>query len=272
MMLILKLFVFCITEMCIFIGTHVEQLFLRKELKMVEIIVLAVLALTTALSIDSVKDKSLDVMYEVEDSIFSVYGIKSRGTGWVALTKKGKKVIVTNAHVCGDDKFMYTTKNKKVYTLAVLATDPTHDICLIQAPMGADPLILADDVFANQKAYSVGFPLVDFMSSQNGLTKGYNSLSLEYRNISLKDCVGEKFKITELAYKDTKSGKDKKEKICIFTAEALVTTIVVDGGASGSPILNSSEEVVGMTMARVGNINWAYGVPLRNIKSFLNKH
>lgn len=232
------------------------------------IIILAIaLTMSTYLAVDAGKDEAQEMMYEVKGSIFSLYGEKSRGTGWAARTKKGKKVIVTNDHVCGKNKTMFTQKGAMSYNLAVIYKDPSHDICLLEAPKNAETLRLAEDVYKEEKAFSIGFPAIEWMSSQAGRIKGIETTRVDYEDTPLEDCVGVKFMITTIKRK----GKPDK-KICIFSAEALVTTIQIDGGASGSPILNSDEEVIGMTMARAGNINWAQGVPLNRIKNVLNKH
>lgn len=239
---------------------------------MLELIILAVLSITTAVGLDNVKDHSLDVMYDVSDSIYMVQNPTGRGTGWVTETKKGHKVIVTNVHVCDSDlPVMFTEKDGKRYILPIIAKDPTHDICLLKAPKNAVPLELADDVFENEVAYSVGFPAIEFMSSQRGLIKGYEQLKMVYP-LPPEKCKGQKKLRVEMLEVEQPDGTLKEEPICVFSAEGLVTTIQVDGGASGSPILNSDEKVVGMTMVRTGNINWAQGVPLKNLRAFLNKY
>ena len=239
---------------------------------MLEIVILAVLSITTIVGLDNVKDHSLDVMHSVSDSVYSVYNETGRGTGWVTTTKNGRKVMVTNVHVCESNiPLMFTEKNGKRYVLPIIAKDPTHDICLLQAPKNSVPLELGDDVFENETAYSVGFPAIDFMSSQRGLIKGYAQLKMQYP-LPPEQCKGMKKIHVEMLEVQHDDGTVKVEPICVFSAEGLVTTIQVDGGASGSPILNSNEKVIGMTMVRTGNINWAQGVPLKALKAFLNKY
>lgn len=238
---------------------------------MLELILIVVLGITGAVSIDNVKDKSLDVMNNVSESVYSIHNLQGRGTGWITTAKSGKKVMVTNVHVCDSDlPVMFTEKDGKQYILPILGKDPSHDICVLAAPKNSVPLELADEVLENETAYSVGFPTIDFMSSQKGLIKGYSRLKMHYDGLPLDQCKGKKFKI-ETHDVEQRDGSIKAEKLCMFSAEAVVTTIQIDGGASGSPILNEDEEVIGMTMVRSGNINWAQGVPLKNLKAFLNK-
>jgi Trypsin-like peptidase domain len=245
---------------------------MRKDNRMLELILLITLTFTTVAGIDSVRDKSLDVMNSVSDSVYPVYHAEGRGTAWATKTKSGKVVLVTNVHVCESPlPVMFSDRNGRKLILPIIAKDPTHDTCLLKAPRGAVPLTLADDVYENEVAYSVGYPLVEFLSSQKGLVKGYQDLRMRYP-LPPEKCKGlKKLKLETLEYDDDE-GKHHKEQVCVFSAEGLVTTIVVDGGASGSPILNEDEEVIGMTMLRAGNVNWAQGVPLKSLKAFLNKY
>jgi len=229
---------------------------------MLELIILAALSLSTYVALDNVKDKSADVMSDVSESVYQLYNDVGRGTGWIAETKSGKKVMVTNVHVCdGPTGVMWTDKNGLHTVMKVIAKDSKHDICILTAPAGSVPLKLADKVHAEETVYLVGFPLIEFMSSNKGLVKGYSHLELQY-DLPVSKCKGEKFKIYKV----------KNREICVFSGTVLVTTANTDAGGSGSPILNKYEEVVGMVMIVAGNIAWGQGVPLSALKEFLNKH
>jgi S1-C subfamily serine protease len=239
---------------------------------MLALLLIAALGLGSYVGIDSVKDHSEDVMVDVQDSIFGVANLQGRGTGWVTTAKSGRKVLVTNVHVCDSQiPVMFTQKGNHKYMLNVLGKDSKHDICILEAPKGAPALPLAANVVAEEQIYSVGFPLIEFMTSQSGRLKGYTKLSMPYE-LPLEKCTGaEKYSIQTLKVKQD-DGTVTEEKTCIFTARELVTTIPMDDGGSGSPILNADEEVVGMTMIRAGNLGWAGGVPLSDLKRVLSKY
>lgn len=238
---------------------------------MLELILLVALGLSTYVGIDNVKDKSADVMEDVGESVYSVSNFVGRGTAWAAKTKSGKTVLVTNAHVCDSSvPLMFTVKDGEKHILRVLEKDSKHDICLLSAPPNAVPLELADSLPMEEQVYAVGFPLIDFMSSSRGVVKGYIPVEVPY-NTPVSECHGQKFFVFTSPMR-MPDGQVKEQTVCIFKAIVLTTTIPTDGGASGSPILNKDDEVVGMVMLRMGSVSWAEGVPLSAIKEFLYKN
>lgn len=238
---------------------------------MLSLILFATLSLFTYTAIDNVRDKSAEVMKDVEDSVYLVQNQVGRGTGWVTITKGGTKVMVTNVHVCDSPiPFMWTEKNGVRTLLRVLAKDSKHDICIMTAPTGAVPLKLAHVVHAEETVYAVGFPIIEFMSSNKGLTKGLSRLEIEY-DTPLEKCKGKKHEIRRTRQQHD-NGTTTVENTCWFVGTVLVTTANTDAGGSGSPILNRNEEVVAMVMVTTGNIAWGQGVPLSAIKEFLNKY
>ncbi len=239
---------------------------------MFTLLLVAALGLGSYFGIQDAKDHSQDVMTDVSESIYMVAHMRGRGTGWVTTAKSGKKVMLTNVHVCDSElPVMFTTKHGKQLVLKILGKDSKHDVCVLEAPKNAVPLVMAEGVEKEEDVYSVGFPTIEFMTSQHGRLKGYTQLTMPYE-LPLEKCKGaEKYSIRDVPTQDEK-GKVTTEKTCVFSAKGLVTTIVVDGGASGSPILNADEEVVGMTMIRAGNIGWDIGVPLADLKRVLSKY
>lgn len=232
---------------------------------MLELVIIAVLSVTTYLGFDGQKDRSADIMKDVSGSIYIVYDKTGRGTGWIAKAKSGKLYMVTNGHVCESAKeSMNTEKNGVLSELTIRYRDPRHDICLLDAPKKAVALPLAKKVYKEKEAYAVGFPAVEFMTSQQGLVKGYEIVSMPYP-LPPGQCKDlPKFEI----YK-RKLENGKTEEICVFHGNTVVTTIQSDSGGSGSPILNDDEEVIGMVMLTTGNISWAQGVPLDELKRVL---
>jgi S1-C subfamily serine protease len=211
------------------------------------------------------KDKAFDVMKDVSHSVFIVSGEKARGTGWVVKAKSGKLYIITNQHVCSDNKTMTLNNNYQVEPVRVVAEDPNSDACILEAPKDAVALSLAKTMIENEEVYGVGYPHVTFLSSASGRAKGYVREDVDM-GVDIPNCNKHKYKIKIDA---SSVPPDMK---CVYVVPMLVTTIPTDLGASGSPILNNDEEVVGMTMVMSGSVNWAYGVPLNSIKAFLDNH
>ena len=238
---------------------------------MLALILFAALSLSTYVGIDNVRDKSAQVMEDVGESVYLVRNEQGYGTGWVTKTKSGLKVMVTNVHVCDSElPLMWTEKDGVRTMMQVLYKDSKHDICLMTAPANSVPLKLADHIKPETNVYFVGFPIIEFMSSNKGLVKGISLLRMPY-NLPVNKCVGEKYKIYSLPVQQP-DGSVRKQDTCVFEAPVVVTTANTDAGGSGSPMLNDEEEVVGMVMVCAGNIAWGQGVPLDALKEFLNKH
>jgi S1-C subfamily serine protease len=245
--------------------------YMYKGINMLTLILLAALSLSTYVGIDNVRDKSAQVMEDVGESVYLVQNNAGHGTGWVARTKSGMKVMVTNVHVCENEMpIMWTEKNGVRTMMKVLFKDDKHDICLLTAPVGSVPLELADNYEPETNVYLVGFPIIEYMTSNKGLLKGLSMLQMPY-NLPVSKCKASKYKIYKIPMQQ-RDGSVKVQDTCVFEAPVVVTTANTDAGGSGSPMLNEKEEVVGMVMVTAGNIAWGQGVPLDALKEFLNKH
>jgi V8-like Glu-specific endopeptidase len=61
----------------------------------------------------------------------------------------------------------------------------------------------------------------------------------------------------------------KKVKVCFEKGLALVTTMIIYGGASGSPMVDSLGRVIGVVYAAPATGGWGYGVTLTDINTIL---
>jgi S1-C subfamily serine protease len=231
------------------------------------------LSMATFVWVSSNPDPAYQVMNDVQSSIYYLYANVNAGTGFATTTASGQIVIITNSHVCerANTNVMYTDKDGTHYTLKIMSVYSDHDLCMLEAPENAVPLKLADVVKKDDVVYTVGFTLVPYMSSSRGRFEGLINAANEIYDISIDKCVGKKF-IARDIQQILPNGDKQTRKVCIFIAPMVVTTNPVDAGASGSPMLNSDEEVIGVVRATSGRVAWAYGVPLYVLKDFLSKH
>jgi S1-C subfamily serine protease len=229
----------------------------------------AAFSIASYVSLIQAKDSSSsEMMAEIGKSVYMLYDSTGRGTGWIVKGKSGNKYMMTNGHVCEDsENGMMTNKDGQIWDLTIRFRDPYHDICLLDAPPKAIPLKVAKEVVMEESAYIVGFPAIQFMSIEHGLIKGYDLVDMPYP-VSLEECRDR----PKLQIRRTKNKDGKDVDICVFHGQTVVTTIVTDAGASGSPIVNEDSEVIGMVMIAAGNIPWAQGVPLSEIKRVLDSH
>jgi S1-C subfamily serine protease len=215
----------------------------------------------------SLKAKQEPSLAEIENSKNQVFMLvsenKSSGTGWIMRTKSGKSITITNRHVCEGNTYMTTTINNRSYKLRILQLSSIHDICILQPVPGVKPLMLSDKIAQDEMIYAVGFPFWPYKHISPGLAKGFIPIS---RSMDVEPhlCNGEAYSL--LSIKVLTASIPKTYEVCMFQSNGYATTIPVDAGSSGSPILNINSQVVGMVMLRQGSLSWAHAVPLNMLK------
>ena len=209
--------------------------------------------------------------------------VGARGTGFLVRAKSGKRVIVTNAHVCeiNPGKPMFAVFHRMEDSLRsplrfpaiVVKKDGSHDLCIVSVPVDlkAEPLELADEVYSDSHLYIIGYPAINLLSSSDGFVRGYQLVDQEYP-LDIKLCVGKKH-YTKTVPIEQENGATTKEKRCFLRAKFMFTDALGDHGQSGSPGLNGDGEVVGVMSLITGNARpFAYLVPLESLREFLSSY
>jgi hypothetical protein len=230
--------------------------------------------------------ESENVLHQNAESIVSLEDVTtgSSGTGFLANTKSGKQVIITNAHVCEINNllplFIVSHRENNIlrkysrFKVKPLKLDSEHDLCLVEVPKDFHfkSIKLAEDVYIDSKVTIVGYPIVPLLSSSSGHYRGRFLISNQYPLEDLKFCVAKKYKIETVSIK-LKDGTIKNEQICVLTAPFMFTDALADKGQSGSPALNEDGEVVGVMSLVEGQLRaFAMLVPLSALEAFLSKH
>lgn len=186
------------------------------------------------------------------------------GTGFTVKADSGNLFVITNAHVCvGGPVFsLYDSKGNKTKTNIVEVSDK-HDICLLEAPKGARPLVLAEQVYKNSKAYAVGYPLSGAVMMGDGYIRATTKFIHPMNEIPLAACDFGAFHVRV---------DPMGNAHCIYEDAALITTITYDQGGSGSPVVNSEGEVLGVVNIVIGRASWATAVTRSAIKDLLSSH
>ena len=165
--------------------------------------------------------------------IFKVENSKGSGTGFTIVTPSGKIRVITNAHVCGADKFLLMEFDKKSEILVVRKVSKEYDLCLMGTNLNiAFKLAVLQNLGSN--VVVEGFPL--------GLHKINTGRLEEYHLYQTPD----KEYHASLSYSNT-----------------------CDYGSSGSPIVNMEGEVVGVINKIVLETKQGIGIPLIFLKDFL---
>jgi S1-C subfamily serine protease len=199
----------------------------------------------------SVYKKALPTVVNITSSAVAFdffYGAvpqRGQGSGFI-LNKEGQ--ILTNYHVIANaQKLEVNTYDKHTYKARIIATDPHHDLALLQitAP-NLTPSVLADsqNLVVGQKVYAIGNPF--------GLS-GTMTTGIISAKRSIQGPSGD------------------------LIDNAIQTDAAINPGNSGGPLLNSRGEVIGITSLIATNPNQSvdqnagigFAIPIDTAKAVL---
>lgn len=191
-------------------------------------------------------DKFQDVFGSRVYKITPTNNFRSGGTGFAALAKSGKTVIVTNHHICEvadkDGMLMIHTEDGQMVLSKIQYNSPIEDLCVVYGLPGSTGLRIAN--FAEPSTYIVvlGHPYLEPLTASAGIIDGYELTVTG--EIKKNDCnkFGEKvdhvkaFGIFDI-------------EVCTKTLLSMSITARIYPGNSGSPVLNLKGEVTGVVYA-----------------------
>lgn len=190
---------------------------------------------------------------------------RSGGTGFSLQMPSGEVLTMTNAHVCELEHrgTIYARQLRKIYPMTVIEKSTKADLCLLSGMPGMPGLEVADSVSIGQDIQIIGHPALMPLAVEKGQLLGYE-------------------KVMVLAHEgpcETEGGMFKTEmslfgEVCTEQFVAGLTTVVVLGGNSGSPVINWKGDVVGVLFAGPGpdGANWGVIVPLEALRDFIKEY
>ena len=178
------------------------------------------------------------------DFFYGLVPQEGQGSGFI-IDREGH--ILTNYHVIdGARQIDVTLHNRKKYRAAIVGTDRSHDLAIVQikAP-DLNPMTMGDsrNLQVGQKVYAIGNPF----GLSGTLTSGIVS-----------------------------SIRQVQEPDGVTIDEAIQTDAAINPGNSGGPLLNSHGEVIGINTMIAGNpgVNQSAGIgfaiPVNTAKAVLN--
>jgi len=189
----------------------------------------------------------------------------SRGTGFVATAGSGKKVIITNKHVCapyeGDGigaKIYIGIGNTRIAT-TILDVYRTHDLCMIEMVDRNIPAVVLAKHLRFGRVFTYGFPWKTTLSFHHGSITQMRSANLP-NGLLNTECFG-------IFYK-----WDHVKNRCVDVYPTVYTTAITGPGGSGSPVWNRHGEVVGVINLHIIETLHAGFVPLSFLQHFLEQH
>jgi len=187
-------------------------------------------------------------------------GTLSQGTVFQVKTPSGKVRLITNAHVCGPTaigqklKILLPESGSEEW-VKVLAVNKTIDLCLLSPLSKNDKYLeLSDsDPSEGDLIFTIGFPNAHSKAlvSGNLLSKGTEKLVFG------------------------PAGCDLPPVTCsVVMAEMYFTSIRSAPGASGSPVLNYSGDVIGVLFAvdTENSLYWSRIISFKTLRIFLERN
>lgn len=168
------------------------------------------------------------------------------GTGFI-YNKNGKQYLVTNSHVCGEQKSLLIKDENFSIESQVLYTSLDHDICLLK-PLKNKYGINSGKYLNNKEYFTYGFPFDRPGQVGKGIFSNFDKAAV----------------FTYLVTNQSIANKCLKENSVIqhngivygcihFYTNVSLTKLLTHPGQSGSPVLNKFGQLVGVIFSRTGS-------------------
>lgn len=182
----------------------------------------------------------------------------SGGTGFIVQTASGKRLTLTNWHVCGSEshKWAYRANEFSQVKLRVIASDPLFDLCVLEPAAGPAVVVSRNSPTPHNTLYVVGHPLLKEASATHGSVIGPVKVDL---TMPFNTVCPDGF---TLIFGFQGAG-------CAGSFDLIDTTVQVFPGSSGSPVINEYQELVGVINGVDGRTGWGMMVRLEDVKTFL---
>lgn len=171
-------------------------------------------------------------------------------TGFSIATKDAVSLVLTNRHVCemgANANYILTLQSGNKIQAMFIKSDPFADICILKVKTVIPPLSLAkENSSRGDRVITIGGPDGVFPLMVDGLVSGYYNIQM-------------------------KNNPDDDDGDFEIHFRSQVMSAPIYPGSSGSPVLNTNGDVIGIVFAVRGEkAHISFMVPVNEIWRFLN--
>lgn len=198
-----------------------------------------ILLLLSAISLASQAATGYPVYSMLRDTVYKVH----MGTAFV-VRYKDRSYMISNWHVCRYfTKSVATNEKRKIAeTVKIVKTLPEKDLCILTTTR-TDGLEIGSDVGEKASIYTAGYPeYSQTIQLRSGHTTSFHEEDLNYGSISCPKTFEMNPTIDPLTKQTITMCKNKQM--------IMDTNLEGTGGNSGSPVVNSKGQLVGIVHSR----------------------
>jgi S1-C subfamily serine protease len=187
---------------------------------------------------------------------------QSGGTGFVINTPSGHRYLMSNRHVCDvaeNGKLIAEQEGENTPTRVISTTEKT-DLCLLEAPKGKPGLTLAEETKIYDRVFIIGHPYLNPITITSGHFNSKDWITVSYCYRGQARAVVSPFDLMDEVFNTN----------CVKSVYAYFTSAHAAPGNSGSPVVNTEGQVVGVLFAG-SPTDLSFVVPLSDIKKFLEE-
>lgn len=204
-------------------------------------------------------------------------GSYSGGTGFHLTLPSGKIAIITNRHVCelARNGYLWAHLDNSEEQVEVKEMSDDTDLCLVSPMKKVKGLSLARNLYEGEIIAAVGHPNLQPMTMTLGEVVGYQQVVFPLFTImhemDMYLCENANNRYLQPIETKIVNGQIVEEWACMAFYNTLITTINVQQGSSGSPVVDFFGNVVGVIFLMERSSTWGKAVPLKDLKAFVEK-
>jgi len=209
--------------------------------------------------------------WEVGESAVQVWTSASGGgSGFAVEAASGQNFIATNKHVCQSAEKgwvrIVSTQGVNAWK-RIVYMDNKHDICLVEGDKRLSTLEIASSPKVGDLHYIVGYPGLRPLTISKGEYVGFHNVNIPEFIDRKEQCDGEVYELNPM-----ERMMYGYQYACFRTFLSYSSSAVAYGGNSGSPVVNSLGNVIGILFAGPRDQEHvSYIVPAYELKRVLSK-